>query len=155
MRRSRLSTPKFMDTAERLLAIIQVRTKPPPCAGTASEFRPRYSEEQFSYFWFALEVAAKTMKGKEKIASKCPKCQGKLFCEICKDYPLHRRYSGEAIQQVVETVHPADSEQVFKTLQLIRHTLMHGGRIAIRPEPASVHRARGGQQTGFRHLASC
>jgi len=61
---------------------------------------------------------------------RCPKCQGKLFCENCKEYPLHRRYAGEAIREIVEAVQPTNAEEVFKTLQLIRHTLMHGGRIS-------------------------
>ena len=43
---------------------------------------------------------------------------------------MHRPYGGEAIQQVIEHAHPENSEKVFTTLQLIRHTLMHGGRIA-------------------------
>ncbi|MHB8482039.1 MAG: methylamine utilization protein MauJ [Nitrospiria bacterium] len=87
-------------------------------------------EEQFSYFWFALEIAAESLKGKEKVPSKCPRCQGNLFCETCKEYPMHRRYAGEAIQQVIQSVHPENPEEVFKTLQLIRHTLMHGGRLS-------------------------
>lgn len=42
---------------------------------------------------------------------------------------MHRRYRGEAIRQLIERVHPENAE-VFETLQLIRHCLMHGRRIA-------------------------
>jgi hypothetical protein len=42
---------------------------------------------------------------------------------------VHRRYRGEAIRQLIERVHPENAE-VFETLQLIRHCLMHGRRIA-------------------------
>lgn len=121
---------KFMDTAERLLAMNSGTDQNTAMRWYRLGLQAGVLEEQFSYFWFALEIAAETMKGKEKIPSKCPRCQGKLFCETCKDYPLHRRYAGEAIQQLVETVHPENTEEIFKTLQLIRHTLMHGGRIS-------------------------
>lgn len=121
---------KFMDTAERLLAMNSGADQNAAMRWYRLALQAGVLEEQFSYFWFALEIAAETMKGTEKIPSKCPRCQAKLFCETCKDYPLHRRYVGEAIQQVVETVHPENAGEIFKTLQLIRHTLMHGGRIA-------------------------
>ena len=87
-------------------------------------------EEQFSYFWFALEISAEALKGNDKVPSKCPRCHGKLYCENCQEHPLHRRYPGEAIHQVVERVQPQNVDEIFKTLQSIRHTLMHGGRIA-------------------------
>ena len=121
---------KFMDTAERLLAMDSGADQSAAMRWYRLGLQTEVLEEQFSYFWFALEIAAETMKGKEKIPSKCPRCKGKLFCETCKDHPLHRRYVGEAIQQAVETVHPEDAEVIFKSLQLIRHTLMHGGRIS-------------------------
>lgn len=121
---------RFLDTAERLLAMKSGPDQSAAMRWYRLALRAEMLEEQFSYFWFALEIAAETMKGKDKIPSKCPRCQGQLFCETCKDYPLHRRYRGEAIRQVVETVHPTNAEEVFKVLQLIRHTLMHGGRIS-------------------------
>ena len=121
---------KFLDTAERLLTMTSGAEQSAAMRWYRLGLQAEVLEEQFSYFWFALEISAETMKGKENIASKCPRCQGKLFCEICKDYPLHRRYVGEAIQQAIETVHPEDADEIFKTLQLVRHTLMHGGRIS-------------------------
>jgi hypothetical protein len=87
-------------------------------------------EEQFSYFWFALEIASENLKGTEKVPSKCPRCQGPLFCEKCGDHPTHRRYPGEAIRQLIQRVHPEGADEIFNTLQTIRHTLMHGGRIS-------------------------
>lgn len=86
-------------------------------------------EEQFSYFWFALEIAAEYSKGTEKVPSKCPKCQQPLFCESCGEHPMHRKYAGEAIRQIISRIQQINADEVFKTLQVIRHTLMHGGRI--------------------------
>jgi hypothetical protein len=120
----------LLDTAERLLAMQAGEDQRVAMRWYRLAIQARNLEEQFSYFWFSLEIAAETLKGKEKVPSKCPRCQGNLLCENCKDYPMHRRYAGEAIQQVIDRVHPENAEELFKTLQLIRHTLMHGRRIA-------------------------
>jgi hypothetical protein len=87
-------------------------------------------EDQFSYFWFALEIAAEALKSVERVPSKCPKCNSPLYCEQCGTHPKHRRYPGEAIRQIVERFYPKNADEMFKPLELIRHTLMHGGRIA-------------------------
>jgi hypothetical protein len=87
-------------------------------------------EDQFSYFWFALEIAAEALKGSERVPSKCPKCNGPLYCEQCGTHPTHRRYRGEAVRQIVERFYPTNADEIFQPLELIRHTLMHGGRIA-------------------------
>ncbi|MEK7854824.1 MAG: methylamine utilization protein MauJ, partial [Acidobacteriota bacterium] len=120
----------FLDTAERLLSMHSGEDQMEAMRWYRLGIQSEVPEEQFSYFWFALEIAAETLKGIEKVPSKCPQCQEKLFCEKCGNYPTHRRYAGEAIQQVIERVHPKNAEEVFRTLQLIRHTLMHGRRIA-------------------------
>ena len=120
----------LLDTAERLLAMQAGEDQRAAMRWYRLAIQARNLEEQFSYFWFSLEIAAETLKGKEKVPSRCPQCHGNLFCEKCKDYPMHRRYAGEAIQHVIERVHPENAEELFKTLQLIRHTLMHGRRIA-------------------------
>lgn len=86
-------------------------------------------EEQFSYFWFALEIAAQKLKSVEKKYSECPRCHGKLYCEVCEKHPMHRPYPGEAIEQLVRQLHPQSPEEIFATLQKIRHTIMHGERI--------------------------
>jgi hypothetical protein len=121
---------ELLDTAERLLAMQAGEDQQGAMRSYRLGIQAANLEEQFSCFWFALEIAAETLKGKEKVPSRCPRCRGNLFCENCKEHPMHRRYAGEAILQVIERVHPENSEEVFESLQLIRHTLMHGGRIA-------------------------
>jgi hypothetical protein len=86
-------------------------------------------EQQFNYFWFALEIVAQALKTTEKRHSECPQCHGRLYCEACKTYPMHRPYPGEAIKGLIERVHPEHANEVFETLQKVRHTLMHGDRI--------------------------
>lgn len=86
-------------------------------------------EQQFNYFWFALETVSQALKTTEKRHSQCPHCRGRLYCEACKTYPMHRPYPGEAIRDVVQRVQPDDGVEVFETLQKVRHTLMHGDRV--------------------------
>lgn len=90
-----------------------------------------HPDEQFSYFWFALEIAAEAMKGPEKVAHHCPHCQGDLYCPTCEKTPVHRRYAGEAIAQMIDRVlpKPEAASEVHGTLSKVRHALMHGGRI--------------------------
>ncbi len=87
-------------------------------------------EDQFSYFWFALEIAAEALKDKEKVPSACPHCRSPLYCEPCGKHPLHKKYPGQAIQALVERHVEGDGAEIFSTLQRIRHTLMHGDRIS-------------------------
>lgn len=119
----------FLETTERLLAMEGIQEQSAAMRWYRLGIQSEVLEEQFSYFWFALEIAAEAVKGLERVPSPCPTCQEPLFCEKCGEYPTHRRYRGEAIQQLIERVHPKDAKEIFETLQLIRHTLMHGGRI--------------------------
>ena len=90
----------------------------------------RSAEDQFAYFWFALEIAAESLKDKVKVPSSCPHCHSPLYCEECKKHPVHRKYAGQAIQALVEKFVDGDGAEIFRTLQKIRHTLLHGDRIS-------------------------
>jgi hypothetical protein len=120
----------YLDTAERLLAMHSGDEQQAAMRWYRRGIEEANLEDQFSYFWFALEIAAQALKGTEKIPSRCPKCQAPLLCENCGDHPKHRRYPKEAIQQIIERVHPQNSVEVVAVLQRIRNTLMHGARIA-------------------------
>jgi hypothetical protein len=87
-------------------------------------------DDQFTYFWFALEIAAEALKDREKIPSSCPHCRTPLYCETCEKHPMHKKYPGQAIQALVERYVEDDGAEIFRCLQKIRHTLMHGNRIA-------------------------
>jgi hypothetical protein len=47
-------------------------------------------DDQFTYFWFALEIVAEFQKPTEKVHDKCPHCQSQLYCEKCEKHPAHR-----------------------------------------------------------------
>lgn len=88
-------------------------------------------EDQFTFLWFALEMAAEALKQPGKVPTKCPVCEGALFCEACNTHPQHRRFAADAIRDVIVEAF-ADKEQgktAFEALVKIRHTLMHGRRI--------------------------
>jgi len=119
----------YIDAARRLLFMQSGEKQQEALRWYRLGIQANNLEEQFSYFWFALEIAAEYSKSTEKVPSKCPKCSQPLFCEGCGEHPLHRRYAGEAIQQIIARVHQINADEVFKSLQTIRHTLMHGGRI--------------------------
>lgn len=122
---------RFIETAHRLLTMSSGSSEQQEAMRWYRRaIQSSNIEEQFSCFWFALEIIAEALKGPEKVPSKCPRCQGPLFCESCGEHPLHRKYVGPAIQDLIGHIHPDNSDEVFKTLQTIRHTLMHGGRIS-------------------------
>jgi hypothetical protein len=87
-------------------------------------------EDQFTYFWFALEIAAEALKDREKVPSACPHCRGPLYCEACEKHPLHKKYPGQAIKALVDRYADSENPDIFHCLQKIRNTLMHRNRIA-------------------------
>jgi hypothetical protein len=120
---------EFTKTVERLLQMQSAGEQDAALRWYRLGIQATHVEEQFSYFWFALEIVAEATKDAVKVASKCPRCQGDLLCEACGDHPLHRKYAGEAIRHVIRQVHPQGADEVSRTLERIRHTLMHGARI--------------------------
>lgn len=86
-------------------------------------------EEQFSYFWFALEIAAECVKDTEKVPHKCMSCQEPLFCQACQTIPTHRKFAKDAIQNLIKVYSPDGADEISKTLFKIRNTLQHGRRI--------------------------
>lgn len=86
-------------------------------------------EEQFQYFWFALEIIAEIKKPTEKVYDACPKCQSPLFCEACKTHPDHRPFPKQAIEHLVSKITGDQSGEVFHTLNTVRNTLMHGRQL--------------------------
>jgi hypothetical protein len=132
----------YIGTAERLLSMQAGPEHQAAMRWHRIAVQEGVLEQQFSYFWFALEIVAEAVKGAERIPSLCPRCRTPLYCERCQIHPTHRRYPGEAIQELVRRVQPHQPDEVFQVLQRIRHTLMHGGRIADIPDlPCSDQQA--------------
>lgn len=85
-----------------------------------------YLDEQFQYFWFALETIAEKDKDRSKVPDQCPKCSGPLYCEACKETPMHRPFPKQAIEQLIKKVVKVDPEKLYASLSKIRNALLHG-----------------------------
>jgi Methylamine utilization protein MauJ len=86
-------------------------------------------EDQFQYFWFALEILAEYRKAPEKVTDKCPHCKSSLYCESCKTHPTHRPYAKQAIRALVQAVEAACEEETLEALDKSRNALMHGATL--------------------------
>ena len=51
-----------------------------------------YADDQFYYFWLAIELLAIETKAPEPVHDACPKCRGPLFCNSCGIAPTHKPY---------------------------------------------------------------
>jgi len=86
-------------------------------------------EDQFQYFWFALEILAEYQKAPEKVTDRCPDCKSPLYCETCKTHPTHRPYAKQAIRALIQAVEKACDEETLEALDKARNALMHGATL--------------------------
>jgi hypothetical protein len=85
------------------------------------------ASDQFQYFWYALEILAEHVKPSVKVASKCPHCQGELFCPACNRAPVHRPYPKQAIKMLIEKhVRGDDRQRLYTLIDNARNRLLHG-----------------------------
>jgi hypothetical protein len=121
--------PEYASSTEYFLTVFTDR----PTQTAARWYRRGISadgaEEQFRYLWFVVEIAAEYTKDRVKVPSACPHCQGPLYCQVCEIEPLHAKYPGQAIKSLFDHIVGRDADQIFRVLQKIRHTLMHGDPI--------------------------
>lgn len=83
-------------------------------------------DDQFQYFWFALELIANFQKSSEKVPDQCPHCKSPLYCELCKTHPQHKPYIKQAIQSLIKAVDKDCDDATIKVLGDARNSLMHG-----------------------------
>lgn len=86
-------------------------------------------DDQFTYFWFALEIVAESQKSTEKVHDKCPRCQSKLYCEKCEKHPSHRPYAKQAIRALMKAADPECDDRTVELLDKTRNSLMHGSTL--------------------------
>ena len=86
-------------------------------------------EDQFQYFWFALEILAEHQKSPEKVADRCPQCKSPLYCENCKTHPTHRPYAKQAIRALIQAVDKTCKEETIEALDKARNALTHGATL--------------------------
>lgn len=86
-------------------------------------------DDQFMYFWFALEIVAEFQKSTEKVPNRCPQCQSPLYCESCKTHPVHRPYAKQAIYALLKSVDKKCDDATIERLDETRNSLMHGSTL--------------------------
>jgi hypothetical protein len=86
-------------------------------------------DDQFTYFWFALEIIAEFQKPSAKVNDKCPSCQSALYCEKCDTHPTHRPYPKQAIRTLLMSVDKNCDEATVTLLEKTRNSLMHGATL--------------------------
>lgn len=84
------------------------------------------SDDQFQYFWFALELIATSQKSSEKVPDQCPHCKSPLYCESCKKHPYHKPYDKQAIRALIKAVDKDCDDATLEMLEKARNSLMHG-----------------------------
>lgn len=87
-------------------------------------------EDQFQYFWFALEILAEHQKATEKVADRCAQCKSPLYCNQCETHPTHRPYAKQAIRSLIQAVDKTSKEETIEALDKARNALMHGTTLA-------------------------
>ena len=86
-------------------------------------------DDQFTYFWFALEIVAEFQKPTERVHDKCPHCQSPLYCEKCEKHPGHRPYAKQAIRALMKAADQECDDATVDLLDKTRNSLMHGSTL--------------------------
>lgn len=83
-------------------------------------------DDQFTYFWFALEIVAEFQKPTTKVHDKCVHCRAPLYCEQCEKHPLHKPFAKQAIHELMKAVDSTCEDETVALLGNTRNSLMHG-----------------------------
>lgn len=86
-------------------------------------------DDQFTYFWFALEIVAEFQKPVAKVNDKCSHCQSALYCEKCETHPQHKPYAKQAIRALLMDADEGCDDATVTLLDKTRNSLMHGATL--------------------------
>ncbi len=89
----------------------------------------RNPDDQFTNFWFALEIVAEFQKSTEKVPDACPICRSPLYCETCKTHPTHRPYARQTIRELLKAVDKDCDDATINRLDKTRNSLLHGATL--------------------------
>lgn len=88
--------------------------------------RETVPDDQFMYFWFALEIVAEFQKSTAKVPDICQKCKSPLYCETCNNHPTHKPFAKQAIRTLLKAVDRECDDEILDRLDKTRNSLMHG-----------------------------
>jgi hypothetical protein len=87
-------------------------------------------DEQFQFFWFAIETLALESRDTTRVPDRCARCRSPLYCPECKETPTHRPYPNQAIEQLFHR-HVLDlADRSYRAATAMRHALLHGDDIS-------------------------
>jgi hypothetical protein len=98
----------------------------------------QYRDDQFSYFWFVVEVVAQIAKDASKVPDRCPTCRTPLYCPSCNSSPLHRPYPKQAIEQLFARYCADDDDLFYRKVAAARNMLLHGDEVHAIEEALDV-----------------
>jgi methylamine utilization protein MauJ len=86
-------------------------------------------DDQFTFFWFVVELIAQIIKEPSRVPDKCPTCREPLYCPTCQTSPLHRPYPKQAIEQLFLKYCSNEPEIFYGRATEARNFLMHGDEV--------------------------
>jgi len=126
--------PFLNDDISRAIEILSESEIPPAIRRAMRWYRLGINadvpDDQFMYFWFAIEIVAEYQKSSEKVPDKCSKCGSPLYCESCETHTTHRPYPKQAISSLMLSVDKECDDETVKLLDKTRNSLMHGATLA-------------------------
>lgn len=121
--------PQTVDTLERFLSFDAPRAIRRALRWYRIGINASVPEDQFQYFWFALEIIAVFQKTPDKVTDTCPDCKSPLYCQQCQTHPVHKPFPKQAIRKVIQTADPTYDHALVDALELTRNRLMHGATL--------------------------
>ena len=93
--------------------------------GVASQ----YQDDQFAFFWFAVELIAQIIKNVTPVPDRCPQCHEPLYCQACNATHMHRPYPKQAVEQVFRRYVKSGADEFLKKAMRARNMLMRGDEV--------------------------
>ncbi len=84
-------------------------------------------EEQFQYFWLAVECVADGRKNRHRVPIVCYNCNNALVCSNCHEKLTRSPPTAEAMRDLFRVTVRPDPDGIYKELSGLRNKLFHGG----------------------------
>lgn len=88
-----------------------------------------YQDDQFTFFWFVLELVSQIVRDVTPVPDRCPKCREPLFCQECNASHLHRPYPKQAVEALFEKTISGDWHLLHGRAFRARNMLLHGDEL--------------------------
>ncbi|MCK1311609.1 MULTISPECIES: methylamine utilization protein MauJ [unclassified Bradyrhizobium] len=116
--------PEHLHTLAEIESLSSIRTLKAPLRWYGAGTRASIAEDQFQYFWLALELIAEITKTSDRVTDKCQRCRGDLFCPACNAISEHRPFPKQAIEALLTKLNVSKERQ--RDLFKVRNGIIHG-----------------------------